>query len=117
MASVEPLSHKGGWQTSFAKPDTKKMDMSGILVILLNNVIAKHHFKFLRKRLKTVTAQLLRDARSGARPNQSTDFVTRATLAATKHMRHLGRQQLLMFLGRKDAFYSVVRPRRKSYST
>ena len=69
MATVEPLSHKGGWQTSFAKPNAETPDLSGRRMIQLNNVIAKHHHKFLRARLKDITAQLLRDAQSGARPH------------------------------------------------
>ena len=108
MATVEPISHKGGWQTSFAKPNTQKVDMSGRRMILLNNIVAKNHHKFLQSRLKAVIAQLLCDAQSGARPNQSTDFVTHTTLTAIKHMKNKGQPLLLLFLGLKDAFYRVV---------
>ena len=65
LAAVEPISHKGGWQTYFAKSSTAKPDLGGRRMILLNNIIAKHRHRFLRGRLKTITAQLLRDSRRG----------------------------------------------------
>ena len=108
METAGPISHKGGWQTSFAKLDTKKTDMSGRRMILLDSVIAKHRHKFLRGRLKTATAQLLGDAQAGARPNHSTGFVTRATLTAIKHVKNTGQPLLLFFLDLKDAFYKVA---------
>ena len=69
MATVEPLAHKGGWQTSFDKPNSTAEDLSRMRMILLNNTIAKHHHRFLRGRLKAITTDLLRGAQSGARPN------------------------------------------------
>ena len=108
LATVEPLSHKVGWQTSFAKPDTNETGMSGRCMILLNNIIAKHRPKFLRGRLKAVTAQLLRDLQARARPHQSTDFVTHTTLTVIKHMKYLGRPLLLLVLDLKDALYRIA---------
>ena len=87
MATIEPLPHKGGWETSFGKPKAKTSDMTERRMILLNNVNAKHHHKFVRSRLEDVVAQLLRDAQSGARPHQSTDFVTHATLSTIQYMK------------------------------
>ena len=46
LATVEPISHKGGWQTYFAKSATPKPDQGGRRMILLNNVMAKHHHRF-----------------------------------------------------------------------
>ena len=108
MATVESISHKCGWQTSSAKPNTEKLDMSGRRMIPPNNIVANHFHKYQSSRLKTVTAQLLRDAQSGARPNQSTDFVTHTTLTAIKHLKNKGQPLLLLLLDLKDAFYRVV---------
>ena len=108
MATVEPLSHKGGWQTSFSKPNATKPDMASRRMILLNNIVAKHHHRFLRNRLKTITAMLLRDAQSGARPHQSTDFVTHTTLGYKDFLRYTASSGIIMFIDLKDAFYRVV---------
>ena len=70
--------------------------------------IAKHHHKFLRSRLRDVTARLLRDAQAGARPRQTTDFVSHTTLTIIQHAKQMGHPLLLLFLDLKDAFYRVV---------
>ena len=70
--------------------------------------MAKHRHKFSRSTLKVVTAQLLRDSQAGAIPHQSTDFVTHTTLTVIRHMKHLGRPLLLLFLDLKDAFYRMA---------
>ena len=82
--------------------------MTGRRMILLSDIIAKHHLKFLRSRLEDVTAQLLRGAQSGARPHQSTDFVTHTTLTTIQRAKQQGHPLLLLFLDLKDAFYRVV---------
>ena len=77
-------------------------------MMLLNNIIAKHHHRFLRSRLKNVTAELLRSAQAGARPNQSTDFVTHTTLTYLQDLKRRGATGILLFLDLRDAFYTVV---------
>eukprot|EP00959_Pyramimonas_sp_CCMP1952_P177966 3719885-Pyramimonas_sp.AAC.1 len=87
LATVGPISRRGGWQASFSKPNATKPDLQAGLMILLINIIAMHHHRFLRTRLKSITAQLSRGAQCGARPHQSTDFVTHATLGVMDYLR------------------------------
>ena len=53
MATVEPALHKGGWQTSFAKPSAQKVDVSGRRMILQNNIAAKHRRKFFTRQTES----------------------------------------------------------------
>ena len=78
-------------------------------MILLNNIVAKHHHRFLRNRLKDVTAQLLRDSQAGARPDQSTDFVTHTTLTYLHDLERRGNTEVMLFLDLKDAFSEAMK--------
>ncbi|CAK0788493.1 unnamed protein product, partial [Prorocentrum cordatum] len=76
--------------------------------ILLNNVLGKHHHKYLRAMLNTTLAIALEDIQVGGQPKRGADMAVLAARLFTERSQAQGKCSMISCYDLKQAFYSVV---------
>ncbi|CAK0812563.1 unnamed protein product, partial [Prorocentrum cordatum] len=104
----EPLSFKGGDLVAIPKGKGDPRYLQAYREILLNNVLGKHHHKYLRTMLNTTLAIALEDIQVGGRPKRGADMAVLAARLFTERSQAQGKCSMISCYDLKEAFYSVV---------
>ncbi|CAK0868140.1 unnamed protein product, partial [Prorocentrum cordatum] len=104
----EPLSFKGGDLVAIPKGKGDPRYLLAYREILLNNVLGKHHHKYLRAMLNTTLAVALEDIQVGGRPKRGADMAALAARLFTERSQAQGKCSMISCYDLKEAFYSVV---------
>ncbi|CAK0880070.1 unnamed protein product [Prorocentrum cordatum] len=104
----EPLSFKGGDLVAIPKGKGDPRYLQAYREILLNNVLGKHHHKYLRTMLNTTLAIALEGIQVGGRPKRGADMAVLAARLFTERSQAQGKCSMISCYDLKEAFYSVV---------
>ena len=105
----EPLAHKGGIAVDLWKRAGDQLLMKFYRSLLLNSVIQKHHYRFMRGRLMVLLGAVFLDSQCGGFRGKGTTLAAlgvRGFLAATRAARV---SAMTLFVDLKSGFYTVVR--------
>ena len=104
-----PLAHKCGIAVGLWKGKGKHMYMKWYRSLLLNSVVQKHHYRFMRGRLMVLLGAAFLDSQCGGFRGKGTTLASlgvRGFLAATRACRV---SAMALFVDLKSGFYTVVR--------
>ena len=105
----EPLAHKCGIAVDLWKGKGKQLYMKWYRSLLLNSVVQKHHYRFMRGRLMVLLGAVFLDSQCGGFRGKGTALASmgvRGFLAATRACRV---SAMALFVDLKSGFYTVVR--------
>ena len=105
----EPLSFKGGWAHPLYKGSGPPSLSVFYRQILLMNVIAKCHHRFMRERVCDIAVSLLLATQCGGCKGRGTDIAGHYVRAFQAYDDQQKRSSVLAFADLKAAFYTVVR--------
>ncbi|CAK0799369.1 unnamed protein product, partial [Prorocentrum cordatum] len=104
----EPLSFKGGDLVAIPKGKGDPRYLLAYREIPLNNVLGKHHHKYLRTMLNATLAIALEGIQVGGRPKRGADMAALAARLFTERSQAQGKCSMISCYDLKEAFYSVV---------
>lgn len=105
----EPLAHKCGIAVDLWRGKGDHQSMKWYRSLLLNSVIQKHHYRFMRGRLMVLLGAVLLDSQCGGFRCKGTTLASlgvRGFLAAARASRV---SSMALFVDLKSGFYTVVR--------
>ena len=104
-----PLAHKCGIAVDLWKRKGNHLSMKWYRPLLLNSVVQKHHYRFMRGRLMVLLCAVLLDSQCGGFRGKGITLASlgvRGFLAATRACRI---SSMALFVDFKSGFYTVVR--------